>query len=181
MNNEWMQPSPVGSAPTTVRPRLRSLGRFVASNGRRRQSGRLDIEVVAVDGAPSYLSLSRGLPVPQGSTVAIDADSLAMSVTDGPLCARTFVLQRPPLYGQLLLSGAALTTGSTFTREDIQASAVSYGHDGGQSLIDHFTFTSSDSTAGGVSCGQLHTAQIFFIIQVSRDSTFHETLRIEVK
>lgn len=107
--------------------------------------------------------------------VTIDPDSLAMSVTDAPLCARTFVLQQPPLYGKLLLNGAALTTGSKFSQENIDALDVSYRHDGGQSLIDHFTFTSSDGTDGGVLCGQLHTAQVFFIIQVSgeeQDLTF---------
>lgn len=98
----------------------------------------------------------------------IDPDSLAMSITDSPLCALTFALQQPPSYGQLLLKGAALSTGSKFTQENVDALDVSYKHDGGPSLIDHFTFTSSDRTAAGVLCGQVHTAHIAFIIQVSR-------------
>lgn len=154
-------------ASQTVQQCLRPSGRFVVSNGRSSQNGSLDIQVTAVDRVPSSLSLNRGLPVPQGSTVTIDPDSLATSVTDAPLCARTFVLQRPPLYGKLLLNGASLSTGSGFSQENVDALDVSYRHDGGPSLIDHFTFTSSDATDGGVLCGQLHTAQIFFMIQVS--------------
>lgn len=152
----------------TVYRCLGSLGSFVVSNGRSSQEGRLDIEVTAVDPVPSSLSLNRGLPVPQGSTVTIDPHSLATSVSDSPLCALTFALEQPPSYGQLLLKGAAMTTGSTFTQEDVDALDVSYKHDGGPSLIDHFTFTSSDRTAAGVLCGRLHTAHIAFIIQVSR-------------
>lgn len=145
-----------------------SLCSFLVSNGRSSQEGRLDIQVTAVDPVPSALSLNRGLPVPQGSTVVIDPDSLAVSISDSPLCALTFALEQPPAYGQLLLRGAALATGSTFTQENVDALDVSYRHDGGPSLIDHFTFTSSDPTAAGVSCGQLHTAHVVFTIQVSR-------------
>lgn len=140
-------------------------GSFVVSNGRSSQEGRLDIQVTAVDPVPSSLSLNRGLPVLQGSAVIIDPDSLAVFVPDSPRCALTFTLQQPPSYGLLLLKGAALAPGSTFTQENVDALDVSYRHDGGPSLIDHFTFTSSNRTA--VLCGQLHTAHIVFIIQVS--------------
>lgn len=145
----------------TVDRHLGSSGSFIVSNGRSSQEGRLDIQVTTVDPVPGSLSLNRGLPVPQGSAVIIDPDSLATPIIDRPLCALTFALQQPPSYGLLLLKGAALTTGSAFTQENVDALDVSYQHDGGPSLIDHFTVSSSDS------CGPLHTAHVVFILQVS--------------
>lgn len=98
----------------------------------------------------------------------IGHDSLAMTDPDTPLSALTFVLHQPPLYGRLLLNGSALTTGSNFTQRNINDLEVSYKHDGGQSQIDQFAFTASDSTSRGFLLGgQLHTKQDFFIIQVN--------------
>ncbi len=120
-----------------------------------------------VDRILPSLSSNKGLSVPQGSSMILGPDCLAMSDPDTPLDALTFVLLQPPQYGRLLLGGTALTTGLNFTQRSIQELEVTYEHDGGPSQLDRFSFTASDSTNRGFLLdGQIHTAPVFFTIQV---------------
>lgn len=122
-----------------------------------------------VDRILPSLSANRGLLVPQGTTVILGPDRLALSDPDTPPEALTFALVQPPQYGELLLAGAPLASGSTFTQKNIQGVEVAYRHDGGPSQIDRFGFSASDSTAQGFLLdGRLQTAPVFFTIQVPR-------------
>ncbi|KAF3697512.1 FRAS1-related extracellular matrix protein 1 [Channa argus] len=140
---------------------------FVVSNGKTTRNGSFEIAVEMVDRVLPSLSSNKGLNVPQGSSMILCPDSLALSDPDTPPSALTFILLRPPQYGRLLLAGATLTTGSNFTQADIQELEVSYKHDGGPSQIDRFAFTASDSTSRGFLLdGQLHSEPVFFTIQI---------------
>ncbi len=137
------------------------------SNGKTSRSGSFKIAVEMVDRILPSLSSNKGLSVPQGSSMILAPDCLAMSDPDTPPSTLTFVLLQPPQYGRLLLGGTTLTAGSNFTQRDIQELEVAYKHDGGASQIDRFAFTASDTTNRGFLLdGQLHTEPVFFTIQV---------------
>ncbi|XP_073331288.1 FRAS1-related extracellular matrix protein 1a [Pagrus major] len=140
---------------------------FVVSNGKTSRNGSFEITVEMVDRVLPSLSSNKGLSVPQGSSMILGPDCLAMSDPDTPPSALTFVLLQPPQYGRLLLGGATLTAGSNFTQRNIQELEVTYKHDAGPSQIDRFAFTASDSTSQGfLMDGRLHTAPVFFTIQI---------------
>lgn len=143
------------------------LGRFVVSNGKTSRNGSFEITVEMVDRVLPSLSSNKGLSVPQGSSMILGPDCLAMSDPDTPPSALTFIILQPPQYGRLLLGSATLTAGSNFTQKNIQELELTYKHDAGPSQIDRFAFTGSDSTGQGfLMDGRLHTAPVFFIIQV---------------
>lgn len=122
----------------------------------------------AVDRILPSLSNNRGLSVPQGTTVILGPDRLALSDPDTPPEALTFALSQSPQYGKLLLAGSALTSGCNFTQKNIQEMEVAYQHGGGPSQIDRFGFTASDGSARGYLLdGRLQTAPVFFTIQVA--------------
>lgn len=142
--------------------------RFVVSNGKTSRNGTFEIAVEMVDRILPSLTVNKGLTVPQGSSMMLGPDCLAMFDPDTPPNALTFVLVQPPQYGRLVLRGITLTAGSNFTQRDLQELDVTYKHDGGQSQIDRFGFTACDSTNRGFLLdGRLHTEAVFFTIQVS--------------
>ena len=51
----------------------------------------------------------------------------------------TYVLERPPAYGEFLLDGRPLKNNS-FTLSDIRSGLVTYNHSGSENHIDSFTF-----------------------------------------
>ena len=55
-----------------------------------------------------------------------------------------YSIESTPLYGQVELDGLALTTGATFTQQDVDTGRVAYRHMGTSSERDRFTFTVSD-------------------------------------
>ncbi|KAM7365982.1 hypothetical protein PAMP_015455 [Pampus punctatissimus] len=140
---------------------------FVVSNGKTSRNGSFEVAVEMVDRILPSLFSNKGLTVPQGSSIMLGPDCLAMSDPDTPPSALTFVLLQPPQYGRLVLGGTTLTSGSNFTQRDIQELEVTYKHDGGPSEIDRFAFTASDSTNRGFLLdGRLHTEPVFFTIQI---------------
>ncbi|XP_051284973.1 FRAS1-related extracellular matrix protein 1a isoform X2 [Dicentrarchus labrax] len=140
---------------------------FIVSNGKTSRNGSFEIAVEMVDRILPSLSSNKGLSVPQGSSMILGPDCLAMSDPDTPPSALIFVLLRPPQYGGLLLGGTMLKAGYNFTQRDVQELEVTYKHDGGPSQIDRFAFTASDSTNRGFLLdGRLHTAPVFFTIQI---------------
>ncbi|XP_068611805.1 FRAS1-related extracellular matrix protein 1a [Brachionichthys hirsutus] len=140
---------------------------FVVSNGKASRNGSFEIAVETVDRILPSLTSVKGLSVPQGSSVILGPDRLALSDPDSPPNALFFALHQPPQYGRLLLRGDRLTVGSNFTQRDLQYLEVTYKHDGGPSQIDRFTFTASDSTNRGFLLdGRSQTAPVFFTIQI---------------
>ncbi|GAA6214780.1 FRAS1-related extracellular matrix protein 1-like [Lates japonicus] len=140
---------------------------FVVSNSKTSRNGSFEITVEMVDRILPSLSSNKGITVPQGSSIILGPDCLALSDPDTPPSALTFTLLQPPQYGRLFLAGTTLTAGSNFTYRHIQELEVSYKHDGGPSQIDRFAFTASDSTNRGFLLdGQLHLEPVYFTIQI---------------
>ncbi|XP_018549331.2 LOW QUALITY PROTEIN: FRAS1-related extracellular matrix protein 1a [Lates calcarifer] len=140
---------------------------FVVSNSKTSRNGSFEITVEMVDRILPSLSSNKGITVPQGSSIILGPDCLALSDPDTPPSALTFTLLQPPQYGRLLLAGTTLTAGSNFTYGHIQELEVSYKHDGGPSQIDRFAFTASDTTNRGFLLdGQLHLEPVYFTIQI---------------
>ncbi|XP_062240330.1 FRAS1-related extracellular matrix protein 1a [Platichthys flesus] len=140
---------------------------FVVSNGKSSRNGSFEVTVEMVDRVLPSLSSNKGITVPQGSSIILGPDCLALSDPDTPPSVLTFTLLQPPQYGRLLLVDTTLTAGSNFTLRHIQEMGVSYKHDGGPSQIDRFAFTASDSTNRGFLLdGRLHLEPVFFTIQI---------------
>ncbi|XP_034470969.1 FRAS1-related extracellular matrix protein 1a isoform X1 [Hippoglossus hippoglossus] len=140
---------------------------FVVSNGKTSRNGSFEVTVEMVDRVLPSLSSNKGITVPQGSSIILGPDCLALSDPDTPPSVLTFTLLQPPQYGRLLLVDTTLTAGSNFTLRHIQEMEVSYKHDGGPSQIDRFAFTASDSTNRGFLLdGRLHLEPVFFTIQI---------------
>ena len=70
-----------------------------------------------------------------------------MTDADNTNAQLTFTVGTPPIFGTLNRSGAALTTGETFTQADIDDGLVTYTQNGTAISADSFTFTVSDGTA----------------------------------
>lgn len=139
------------------------------SNGKTSRNGSFEMTVEMVDRVLPSLSSNKGVTVPQGSSIILGSDCLALSDPDTPPTALIFTLSQPPQYGRLLLRGGRLTAGANFTYRDIQEMEVSYKHDGGPSQIDRFAFTASDSTFRGFHLdGRSQLEPVFFTIQVNR-------------
>ncbi|XP_068164367.1 FRAS1-related extracellular matrix protein 1a isoform X2 [Antennarius striatus] len=140
---------------------------FLVSNGKTSRNGSCEITVEMVDRILPSLSSIKGLSVPQGSSMILGPDHLALSDPDTPPIGLIFTVLQPPRYGRLLVRGDTLTAGSNFTQRDLQDLEVTYEHDGGPSQIDQFTFTASDSTNRGFLLdGRSQTAPMFFTIQI---------------
>lgn len=68
--------------------------------------------------------------VAEGTTVVITSAHLTAVDSDNTTVQRQFRITNAPTEGTLLLNGAALGVGSTFTQADIDAGLVSYRHSG---------------------------------------------------
>ncbi|TSL34592.1 FRAS1-related extracellular matrix protein 1 [Bagarius yarrelli] len=140
---------------------------FVISNGKSTRNGTLEILVDMTDRVLPTLVQKAGLQVPQGSIITISTNNLHLTDPDTPPHSLVYILVQPPQYGQLIVKGLPLASGSNFTQQNLQDLDVSYRHFGGASQIDHFTFTASDSTARGFLLeGKVQTEPVFFSIQI---------------
>lgn len=153
-----------------VTPSVCMFRRFVVNNGKTSRNGTFEFAVEMLDCILPSLYTNKGLTVPQGFSMVLGPDCLAMSDPDTPPSALTFVLVQPPQCGRLVLVGTTLAAGSNFTQRNIQELEVTYKHNGGPSQIDRFTFTAADSTNRGFLVdGRLHVKPVFFTIQVRDD------------
>jgi hypothetical protein len=65
-----------------------------------------------------------------------------------------FTLVRTPSKGNLLLDGAILFVGDSFTQADVSASLLSYAHLGTEEESDDFLFTVKDGSGGWLGIDQ---------------------------
>ncbi|CAM5450522.1 VCBS domain-containing protein [Eoetvoesiella caeni] len=85
--------------------------------------------------------------IAEGQEVKITQTHLETIDTDNPPEELVYRLHSLPSNGTLLLNGAALTMGSTFTQADINAGNVSFRHNGGEDFTSTFTFDVSDGSS----------------------------------
>ncbi|MCC6727220.1 MAG: proprotein convertase P-domain-containing protein [Saprospiraceae bacterium] len=95
------------------------------------------------------------LSVAQGQTAVISNAYLQGQGT--PAAGLDFILLTLPAHGQLILNGAPLAIGSTFTQAELDANLLSYQHDGSSSSTDEFKFDYQNNAGNW-----LH-AQVFHI------------------
>lgn len=59
-----------------------------------------------------------------------------------------YILSTTPMEGELQLNGSPLSTGMSFTQEDINSGNLSYSHVGNEDVLDSFVFTVNDGEGG---------------------------------
>ncbi|KAJ8008243.1 hypothetical protein DPEC_G00102780 [Dallia pectoralis] len=153
---------------------------FVISNGKTTRNGTLEITVETTDRVLPSLVSNSGLSLPQGSSMAVTPEALALSDPDTPPSDLVFVLMQPPQYGTLLRRGVPLVAGGNFTQGELEEQEVTYSHSGGPSEIDRFSFTASDTTNRGFLLeGRLQMVPVVFTIQIELlDSTAPEVVQL---
>ena len=91
------------------------------------------------------------LAVDEGSIAnTIDASILDATDPDDLPSQLIYTIVTEPGSGTLRLSGAALTTGQTFTQQDIVDGSVTYDHDGSETTSDSIALQLADSLEDGV-------------------------------
>jgi VCBS repeat-containing protein len=89
--------------------------------------------------------------VEQAGTLVFDSAVLrTIDPDDGP-SELTYTITDATGFGELRLDGVPLTSGGTFTQDDIDSGRLAYVHDGGDSPADSFSFTVADGGEGGFS------------------------------
>ncbi len=154
------------SAPTNGTLALNANGSFVYTpnasfNGTdsftyRSSDGSLDsniatvtINVSSVNTAP-FIVANASANIAEGGSVAIDSGHLRVDDFDNSPAQIVYTLTNAPSSGVLTRGGAVLTSGSQYTQQDIDANALWYTHDGGESIGDMFAFTVSDGLGGNI-------------------------------
>ncbi len=84
-----------------------------------------------------------------GESLLLSADVLqAVDEEDGP-AALTYTLLTTPVFGVLELTEVELTTGQTFTQQDINSGRLRYLHAGESVEPDSFAFALTDGVDSG--------------------------------
>ncbi|XGW00223.1 MAG: cadherin-like domain-containing protein [Leptolyngbya sp. BL-A-14] len=101
--------------------------------------------IVSPINSPPVLNLNAGLAVSEGATASISGTLLQVTDPDNPPPQVKYTLGQTPVNGALKLNGTALTTGQTFTQQDINTlNRLTYQHNGSETTSDSFSFTASD-------------------------------------
>lgn len=105
----------------------------------------VNVEAPPPNASPQLL-VNAGLTLTQGTSASISPTLLQATDAD-PGDTLTYTVTTAPANG-------ALTPATTFTQAQIDAGAVAYQHDGGNSLADAFVFTVSDGRGGTIASTQ---------------------------
>ena len=111
-----------------------------------------DVDAIALVARPSLeqsVAVNNGLTIDEGALLKISNAELLTTDPDNASSDLVYTITSAPTYGTILLSGAPALT---FTQNDIDASRVSYLHDGSETTTDGFTF-SVDDGQGAASTG----------------------------
>ncbi|MBW4468975.1 MAG: pre-peptidase C-terminal domain-containing protein [Stenomitos rutilans HA7619-LM2] len=101
--------------------------------------------IISPINSPPVLNTNAGLTLSEGTTASINATLLQVTDPDNPPPQVKYTLGQKPLNGTLKLNGTALTTGQTFTQQDINTlNRLTYQHNGSETTSDSFSFTASD-------------------------------------
>jgi hypothetical protein len=98
--------------------------------------------------AEAILQVNEGLTVDENSSDTVISNAVLQAVdNEVPEATLTFNLVTLPVHGSLNLNGSPLSLPGAFTQADIDASLVTYDHDGSENASDSFDFTVT--TSGG--------------------------------
>jgi len=87
----------------------------------------------------------------EGASAILSNTFLQVTDPDSPTPALIYTLGSAPSNGILRRLGAALTTGQTFSQQDIDQNLLSYEQNGSETTSDSFTFSVSDNSGNQIS------------------------------
>ncbi|MEM7335214.1 MAG: Ig-like domain-containing protein [Chloroflexota bacterium] len=105
-----------------------------------------DVEITRTNELPVVES-NTGIAVNEGGTTTVLSAQLLGSDPEGGLIR--YELKTAPDNGTLYLNSAELLVGQTFTQDDIDASQVTYTHDGSETSSDSFELQPQDGVDSG--------------------------------
>jgi hypothetical protein len=110
-----------------------------------------DIVITPVNDTP-VLQANTGLSVSstRPSTTVLTPTQLRVTDADTPDSQITFTLQAVPIVGRITLRGAALSSGGTFTQQDVRDGAVRYEYAGTGGSNATFSFRVNDGAGGSI-------------------------------
>lgn len=104
-----------------------------------------NIRVIPVDDAPIPV-VNLGATVNESEIVTIDGGLLQYTDNDDPSTDVIYTLTSAPRTGILRLGGSDLTSGATFTQDQLDIGLLSYEQNGTESTSDSFNFQVGDGT-----------------------------------
>ncbi|MGE5466653.1 MAG: DUF4347 domain-containing protein [Ignavibacteria bacterium] len=124
---------------------------FVLNDGTANgNTGTKSVSVIAVNDTPT-IGTNAGLTLAEGAiATTITTAALSISDLDTAATSRTLTIGTAPAHGTLYKSGVAMTSGSTFTQDDLANNRITYTHDGGETTADSFTFSVEDGAGGTI-------------------------------
>jgi hypothetical protein len=116
------------------------------SDGSASANATYTVNLTAGNDAPT-IGTSTTLTVGEGGSATITTAQLSISDIDTTAANLLLTVGTAPAHGTLRLNGGALSSGGTFTQDDLANNRVTYTHDGTESASDSFSFTTSDGTS----------------------------------
>ncbi len=89
-----------------------------------------------------------------GGTLPISANLLHTTDENDSPARITYTLTAGPSAGAIMVGGAPIIAGDSFTQQDINADRVEYVHDGSPAVADEFEFTVADSGQDNIAPAQ---------------------------
>ncbi|MCD4791765.1 MAG: gliding motility-associated C-terminal domain-containing protein [Bacteroidales bacterium] len=113
-----------------------------------------NITITSVNDAP-VLATNNPLNINEGDlNQTIPNTLLEVTDVDNTPAEIEFTLTTAPSSGTLYLSGVPVAVAGTFTQAQINANAITYSHDGSESVADFFRFTVNDGAGGNIGVTQ---------------------------
>ena len=101
---------------------------------------------------PPVVATNTGITVAEGSVSnLISTADLNEGDVDDDGVGLTYSVTTGTVNGQLLLNGTPITSGDSFSQDDIDSNRLAYSHDGSETSSDSFDFSLADGGEDGVS------------------------------
>lgn len=111
-------------------------------------SSTLVLTVTGLNDAPLVVT-NTGTSLAQGASVTITTAMLHADDVDDGSGELTYAITTAPVNGTIHLNGSPLTSGQTFTQDDIDNNRVTYVHDGSATTMDSLAFELADGGEDG--------------------------------
>lgn len=134
---------------------LRTQVNNTAGNGGKMQEFHLTI-CSDVSLSPPVLVTNELLPLPPSSGRSITNDFLLTEDANNVPSELVYTVVNAPAHGQLFFLGTEVNVGDTFKQSSINASNITYVHNGDNNQFDAFTFTVTDGEGGFIGTPQFN-------------------------
>ncbi|MBF0449900.1 MAG: carboxypeptidase regulatory-like domain-containing protein [Candidatus Magnetomorum sp.] len=102
------------------------------------------IHIVKVNDAP-HLPVNTGVTINEGDSITLTNAHLSATDPDDPDEGLFYTIDGLPEHGTLLIDAIPLASGVTLIQGNIDNGRISYHHDGGESVMDVFSFHITDA------------------------------------